>query len=284
MRAVQRGRWTFKGFVAALMMSLLLSSGTQAEERFITLASTLLTKNSGLLDELLPLFQKDSGIAVRVVAPGSTGQALRLAENGSVDVVLVHHRPSEEAFLAAGLGVRRDDVMYNDFLIVGPRNDPARARDSRDALQAFARIAKVNAVFVSRGDDSASHKLELSLWKDAGVDVGAAIGTWYRETGSGMAATLNIAMGYGGYALTDRGTWISLRNKGILQLIFEGDPRLNNQYGVMLVNPARYPNVKAADGQAFIDWLLSERGQQAIANYQIEGQQLYHPNAVRHGR
>jgi len=249
-----------------------------AADRFITVASTTSTENSGLFGYLFPLFQQDSGIAVRVVAVG-TGQAIALAQRGDADVLLVHHRPSEEQFVAEGFGVTRADVMYNDFVIVGPQADPAGIKGMTDAVTALAQIAVQRAPFVSRGDDSGTHKLELSLWNTTGVNVAAASGTWYRETGAGMGGTLNIASGLEAYSLTDRGTWVSFTNRGTLTLLVEGDPRLFNQYGVILVHPARHRHIKAKDGQAFIDWLLSDRGQQAIAAFRIAGQPAFFPNA-----
>jgi len=249
-----------------------------AEERFITLASTTSTQNSGLFDHILPTFQAQSGIEVRVVAVG-TGQALRLARNGDADVLFVHHKPSEEEFVAEGFGVARDDVMYNDFVIVGPRDDPAGLRGHGTATAAFKTIADAKALFASRGDDSGTHKKERGIWAEAMVDVDAASGSWYRETGSGMGATLNTAAGLGAYALTDRGTWISFKNKGDLEILVEGEKALFNQYGVILVNPERHPHVKAEDGQALIDWLVSKQGQDAIGSYVLDGQQLFFPNA-----
>jgi tungstate transport system substrate-binding protein len=251
-------------------------------ERFIIVASTTSTENSGLFGAILPLFQQDTGIAVRVVALG-TGQAIKAAERGDADVLLVHHRPSEEQFVAAGFGVKRSDVMYNDFVIVGPQADPAGIQGLLDVTKALAQIAAKAAPFASRGDDSGTHKLEAGLWKDAGVDVGKASGAWYRETGSGMGATLNTASAMGAYALTDRGTWISFKNKGELTILVQGEARLFNQYGVILVNVAKHPHIKADDGQAFIDWLLSDRGQQAIAAFTLEGQPLFFPNAKKSG-
>ena len=249
-----------------------------AAERFITVASTTSTENSGLFRYLLPLFQHDTGIEARVVAVG-TGQAMTLAQRGDADVLLVHHKPSEEQFVAGGFGVTRYDVMYNDFVLVGPQTDPAGVKGTTDVAAALAQIAARRAVFVSRGDDSGTHKLELSLWQTIGVDVAAASGTWYRETGAGMGGTLNIASGLEAYALTDRGTWLSFKNRGKLAMLVEGDSRLFNQYGVILVNPAKHKHIKARDGQAFIDWLLSDRGQQAIAAFRLEGEQAFFPNA-----
>ena len=268
------------GLIRLLALTLLVLAplSSQAQERFITLASTTSTENSGLFAYLLPQFQAHSGIQVRVVAVG-TGQAIKLAEKGDADVLLVHHRPSEEQFIANGFGVKRYDVMYNDFVIVGPHTDPAKIAGLKDAVQAFKLIANRQAGFVSRADDSGTHKQELALWNSAGVDAKAASGQWYRETGSGMGATLSTASELNAYTLTDRGTWASFKNKGQLQLQVEGDKSLFNPYGVMLVNPAKHPHVKAADGQAFIDWLISPDGQTAIANFKVDGQSLFFPNA-----
>ncbi|TCO78157.1 tungstate transport system substrate-binding protein [Plasticicumulans lactativorans] len=248
-----------------------------AEERFITVASTTSTEQSGLFGHLLPRFTAKTGIAVRVVAVG-TGQAIQIAERGDADVLFVHHTPSEEKFVADGFGVKRYPVMYNDFVIVGPKADPAAIRGGSDAVAAFAGIARAQAPFASRGDDSGTHKAELALWKAAAVDVKAASGQWYRETGSGMGPTLNTAAGLGAYALTDRGTWAAFKNRGELEVLLAGDPRLFNPYGIILVNPARHPHVKAADGQAFIDWVISPAGQQAIADYKVDGEPLFFPN------
>jgi tungstate transport system substrate-binding protein len=253
-----------------------------AAERFITVASTTSTENSGLFGFILPKFQQASGIEVRVVAVG-TGQAIKNAERGDADVLFVHHQPSEEQFVAQGFGVKRHDVMYNDYVLVGPQTDPAGIKGMKDTVAALAQIAATAAPFVSRGDDSGTHKLELSLWEVAGIDVKKASGSWYREAGSGMGATLNAASGLDGYTMSDRGTWISFKNKGRLAIVVEGEPRLFNQYGVILVNPAKHAHVKAKDGQAFIDWLVSEQGQKAIADFQVEGQQLFFPNAKQGG-
>jgi tungstate transport system substrate-binding protein len=265
--------------VACLMADTFIA---RAAERFITVASTTSTENSGLFRHLLPLFQQDTGIEVRVVAVG-TGQAIELAQRGDADVLFVHHKPSEEKFVAEGFGVARFDVMYNDFVVVGPHTDPAGVKGMTDVAAALAQVAAKQAIFVSRGDNSGTHKLELSLWQAAGVNVSAASGTWYREVGAGMGATLNTASGLGAYSLTDRGTWISFKNRGNLAILIEGDSRLFNQYGVMLVNPKKHPHVKASDGQAFIDWLLSDKGQQAIAAFHIEGEQAFFPNARKTG-
>ena len=271
----------FYGLIAAsLGLALLSTAPAQAEDRFIIVQSTSSTQNSGLFDELLPKFSEKTGIEVRVVAVG-TGQAIKNAENGDGDVLLVHAKPAEERFVADGWGVERFDVMYNDFVVVGPSSDPAGIKGSNDAVDSFRKIAAAGAPFASRGDDSGTHKAELSLWQEAGVDVAAADGGWYRETGSGMGATLNTAAGMGAYALTDRATWISFKNKGDLEIVTEGDDRLFNQYGVILVNPEKHSAVKAEEGQAFIDWLIGPDGQQAIADFKIEGQQLFFPNADR---
>ena len=261
---------------AALVVRL--PSTLQAEDNFIIVQSTTSTQNSGLFDHILPLFTKKTGIEVRVVAVG-TGQALKNAENGDGDVVLVHSKPDEEKFVADGFGVKRYDVMYNDFVIIGPASDPAKIGGLKDAVQAFKQIAETESPFASRADDSGTHKAELKVWQDAGLDPKAASGTWYLETGSGMGATISLAVGKGAYALTDRGTWLSYANKDDFKVLVEGDPKLFNQYGVMLVDPAKHPNVKAKQGQAFIDWLTGPEGQAAIASYKIDGQQLFFPNA-----
>ena len=264
--------------LAVVLASLALSGNSQAEERFIVLASTTSTENSGLYAHLLPIFTAKTGIEVRVVAKG-TGQAIRMAERGDADVLLVHHTPSEENFVAAGYGLRRDNVMYNDYVLIGAADDPAGIKGSQDTREALGKIAIAEAPFLSRGDDSGTHKKEISLWQMTGVDVAAASGTWYRETGTGMGATLNTASAMNAYSITDRSTWLSFRNKGELTLLYEGDPPLFNQYGVILVNPKRHPHTKAADGQAFIDWLLSNEGQSAIDAYQLNAEQLFFSNA-----
>jgi tungstate transport system substrate-binding protein len=241
---------------------------------YITVASTTSTEQSGLFKYLLPIADKALGFDIHVVAVG-TGQALDMGRRGDADVVFVHDKAAEERFLAEGWGVKRYDVMYNDFIVVGPQSDPAHAR-ARDVVAAFRRIAAAEAPFLSRADKSGTNAAELRYWKMAGIQPG---GTWYRETGSGMGPTLNTASAMDGYTLADRGTWLSFRNRGELAVLVEGDDRLFNQYGVMLVNPAKHPHVKAAMGQAFIDWLVSPAGQEAIAGYRIEGQQLFFPNA-----
>ena len=247
---------------------------------FIVVQSTTSTRNSGLLDHLLPRFTAESGIEVRVVAVG-TGQALRNARNGDADVLLVHAKPAEEAFVAAGFGVERFDLMYNDFVIVGPASDPAGVAGADDAVASLVAIARAGAAFASRGDDSGTHRKELELWSETEVDTASASGGWYRETGSGMGATLNAAVGMNAYTLTDRATWIAFGNKGDFAIHVEGDARLFNQYGVILVNPRMHPHVKAAAGRAFIDWMLGPEGQSAIASFRIGDQQPFFPNAGR---
>jgi len=267
----------FKTLLALALAAIALPAAGQAEEKFITVASTTSTENSGLFGYLLPAFTQQTGIEVRVVAVG-TGQALKLGERGDADVVFVHDRPAELKFLAAGFGVGRREVMYNDFVIVGPKSDPAGITGTADAIAAFKKIAAAKAVFLSRGDNSGTNAEELRLWADAGIDVKKDGGGWYRDTGSGMGATLNTAAGIGGYTFTDRGTWLSFKNRADLVIVAEGDKRLFNQYGVMLVNPARHPTVKREWGQAFIDWLTSPEGQRTIAGYKINGEQLFFPN------
>ena len=266
------------GLFGFVLCGIAIAGLAMAEDRYITLASTTSTENSGLFDHLLPQFTKATGIDVRVVAVG-TGQALGLARRGDADVLLVHHRPSEEAFVAEGAGVERFDVMFNDFVIAGPADDPAGLRGLGDAAEALSRLAAAGSVFVSRGDDSGTHKKELDLWQAAGFDPAASGDPWYRETGSGMGAALNTASGLSAYVLTDRATWISFANKGDLEILVEGDVRLANPYGVILVNPDRHPHVKAAMGRDFIDWLLSDTGQAAIAAFKVDDQQLFFPNA-----
>ncbi len=270
--------------IPLMLAGLALAAGLNAvdpaaaDDRFIIVQSTTSTQDSGLLDAILPAFTEATGIAVRVVAVG-TGQAIKNARNGDGDVLLVHAKKDEEAFVADGEGVQRFDVMYNDFVLVGPSADPAGIGGGKDAVAALQAIAAKAAPFVSRGDDSGTHKKEQALWQAAGIDVAAASGGWYRETGSGMGPTLNTALGMQAYALTDRATWLSYLNQQDFRILVEGDPRLFNQYGVILVSPAHHPTVKAADGQAFIDWLLGPDGQAAIAGYRINGQPLFTPNA-----
>ena len=247
-------------------------------EPSIIVQSTTSTANSGLYDHLLPAFERDRDIKVRVVAVG-TGQAIRNARNCDGDVLLVHAKSAEEAFVAEGFGVRRFDLMYNDFVLVGPKFDPAAIIGKTSISEALVQISRAAVPFASRGDDSGTHKKEQSLWGVAGVDAEAWSGKWYRSTGSGMGATLNIATGMGAYTLTDRATWISFKNKGDFVVAVEGDENLFNQYGVILVNKEKCPDVKSTEGQAFIDWLLSPEGQELIGSYRIGGQQLFFPNA-----
>lgn len=249
-----------------------------ADRSFIIVQSTTSTQNSGLFDAILPAFQTKTGIEVRVVAVG-TGQALKNGRNGDGDVLLVHARAAEDRFIAQGFGIERRDVMYNDFVIIGPPEDPGGVKGMQDAPAALAKIAGAKALFVSRGDNSGTHIKERSLWKASGVDPAGASGTWYREAGSGMGATLNTAVGMGAYTLTDRATWISFRNRRDFRVLVEGDKRLFNPYGVMLVNPKRHPHVNAAGGRAFIAWLTSAAGQAAIAAYKVSGIQLFYPSA-----
>ena len=250
----------------------------RAQEKFIVVASTTSTEQSGLFSHLLPAFEKDTGILVRVVAVG-TGQALDIGRRGDADVVLVHDRVAEEKFMAEGEGVRRYPVMYNDFVLIGPKQDPAKAAGGKDILAALKKIEAAKAPFVSRGDRSGTHAAELRYWKDAGIDLDKAKGPWYRDTGSGMGTALNTASSMNAYILADRGTWLSFRNRGDLAILVEGDKRLFNQYGVMLVNPAKHPNVKRDLGRQFVDWLISRKGQDTIAAYKIDGEQLFFPNA-----
>jgi tungstate transport system substrate-binding protein len=263
-----------------LLLFSLLVANVQAQDKFITIASTTSTEQSGLFKHLLPVFEKKSGIQVRVVALG-TGQVLDMARRGDADVVFVHDKDAEEKFVAEGFGVKRFEVMYNDFVLVGPKSDTAKVAGGKDILVAYKKIADSKSPFASRGDKSGTHAAEQRLWKGAGVDPQSGKGTWYRETGSGMGPTLNIASAMNAYAFTDRGTWLSFNNRGDLAIMVEGDQRLFNQYGVMLVNPARHAHVKKEFGQAFVDWLASAEGQQTIADYKMGGESLFKPNAKR---
>ena len=264
--------------LAATMAAALLGTPTLAADESIIVQSTTSTQNSGLFNELLPKFEKDTGIKVNVVAVG-TGQAIKNAQNCDGDVLFVHSKPDEVKFVENGHGLKRHDVMYNDFVIIGPKSDPAGVSGMKDVSAALKKIAEASAPFASRGDNSGTHKAELRLWQDAGVDPTQASGTWYRETGSGMGATLNAAAGMGAYALADRGTWISFKNKADMDIVVEGDDKLFNQYGVIAVNPAKCPSVKADAARKFVDWVISPEGQKAIADYKIEGEQLFFPNA-----
>ena len=269
-----------RSFVALILM--LCALAVNAQERFITVASTTSTEQSGLFGYLLPIFQEKSGIQVRVVALG-TGQALDLARRGDADVVFVHAKAAEEKFLAEGEGVKRYPVMYNDFVLIGPKSDPAGIAGGKDILEALKRIRTAQAPFVSRGDRSGTHMAELALWQDAGIDLDKSKGPWYRDTGQGMGPALNTASSMNAYLLADRGTWLAFKNRGELTILVEGDKRLFNQYGVMLVNPEKHPTVKKELGQTFVDWLVSPDGQKAIAGYKIGGEQLFYPDADRPG-
>ena len=249
-----------------------------AQQRFITVASTTSTEQSGLFRHLLPIFEKKTGIQVRVVALG-TGQALDMARRGDADVVFVHAKPLEEKFVAEGFGVTRLEVMYNDFVLVGPKSDPARVAGGKDVLEAFRKVKAAQAPFVSRGDKSGTHFAELEIWKAAGTDIAKDKGPWYRDTGQGMGPALNTAAGMNAYILADRGTWLSFKNRAGLAVVLEGDARLLNQYGIILVNPAKHAAVKKDIGQTFIAWMVSAEGQKAIAEYTIGGEQLFFPNA-----
>lgn len=265
--------------LATLFMSvLLMPPETSAQQKFITVASTTSTEQSGLFKHLLPIFEKRTAIQVRVVALG-TGQALDLARRGDADVVFVHAKEAEEKFIAEGYGVKRLPVMYNDFVLLGPKADPARIAASKDTLDALRKIKAAGAAFVSRGDRSGTHIAELSLWKQAGIDIGADKGRWYREVGQGMGPALNTAASMNAYILADRGTWIAFRNRGELTLLVAGDKRLFNQYGVILVNAAKHPHIKKDMGQQFVHWIISAEGQRAIGEYKIGGEQLFFPNA-----
>ncbi len=261
-----------------LALGVLAAPATRAETPFILVASTSSTQNSGLFDHILPIFEEASGIEVRVLAVG-TGQALRLARNGDTDVLFVHHKPSEERFVADGFGVRRYDVMYNEFLLVGPADDPAKIADMTGAGAAMARIAEARAPFVSRGDDSGTHKRELALWRAAGLDVGENDSSWYREAGGGMGATLNTAAAMSAYTLADSGTWLNFNNRQGLTALLRGDPVLFNPYGVILVSQDKHSHVKSELGQRFINWLISPAGQEAIGSFTINGEQAFTPDA-----
>jgi tungstate transport system substrate-binding protein len=267
-----------RSFLLALLGALISASSIAwAEAPFITVSSTTSTEQSGLFDTLLPAFTRQTGIEVHVVAVG-TGQALKIGEKGDADVVFVHDTPSELKFVADGWGVDRREVMYNDFILVGPKSDPAHVARGKDVVTAFRAIAAAQAIFASRGDDSGTNKAELRLWQDAGIDPKATRAVWYKDTGSGMGETLNTSAASDAYTLADRGTWLSFKNRQNLTILVEGDKLLFNQYGVMLVNPERHPHVKEALGRRFVDWVTSSDGQQTIAGYKINDQQLFFPN------
>ncbi|MTI10670.1 substrate-binding domain-containing protein [Curvivirga aplysinae] len=262
----------------ALIMTSTLSLAA-ADKDTIILASTTSTQNSGLFDHILPKFEEASGTKVNVVAVG-TGAALKLARNGDADVLMVHHKKSEEQFVTDGYGVERFDLMHNDFVIIGPESDEANLSQMKSVTDALKAIVLSNKIFVSRGDDSGTHKREIELWQLANIAEDQKNTKWYREAGAGMGATLNVAIGMNAYTLTDRATWVSFKNKQSHKILFEGDPNLFNQYGIILVNPEKFPHIKAQAGQKFIDWMLSKQGQKAIASYKLEGQQLFTPDAI----
>jgi len=268
--------------VAVVLGAIVFVSPGYAQDKSIVVASTTSTQDSGLFEYLLPLFKKKTGITVKVVAQG-TGQALDTGRRGDADVVFVHAKSAEEKFLAEGQGVKRYPVMYNDFVLIGPKTDPAGIKGMKDVAKAFQTIKAKQAPFISRGDRSGTNIAELKLWKDAGIDIDKDKGPWYKSIGQGMGAALNTANAGNAYVLSDRGTWIHFKNKGDLQILVEGDKRMFNQYGVMLVNPAKHPSVKKDLGQQFIDYLISPEGQKDIANYKINGEQLFYPNATDHG-
>ena len=262
----------------AATAALVFTGPAVAQEKSIVVASTTSTQDSGLFGHILPMFKAKTGIDVKVVAQG-TGQALDTGRRGDADVVFVHAKPAEEKFLAEGFGVKRYPVMYNDFILAGPKGDPAGIKGTKDIVAALKAIKAKGADFISRGDKSGTHQAELKLWKAAGIDIASDKGPWYKEIGQGMGAALNTASAANAYVLADRGTWLSFKNRGDLVIAVAGDKRLFNQYGVMLVNPAKHPTVKKDLGQQFIDWLVSSEGQQAIADYKINGEQLFYPNA-----
>ncbi len=269
-----------KKLTLAICVSFLSLTTTHADEKTIILQSTTSTQNSGLFDYILPIFTKDTGIKVNVVAVG-TGQALKNGQNGDGDVLLVHAKSAEEKFVSEGYGAKRFDVMYNDFVIVGPDSDPAEVGSAGSVVEALTKIAGTNSVFASRGDDSGTSKKELKLWARAGINAKNSSGTWYRETGSGMGATLNVAAGMNAYTLTDRATWIAFKNKQNLRIVNQGDAMLFNQYGIIMVSPKRHAHVKVAAAQTFIDWITGSRGQAAISSYKLDGKQLFFQNANR---
>lgn len=270
---------TRRGFFL-LATAIVLASATvaTAQDKSIVVSSTTSTQDSGLFGHILPLFKAKTGIDVKVVSQG-TGQALDTGRRGDADVVFVHAKSAEEKFLAEGEGVKRYPVMYNDFVLIGPKGDPAGIKGMKDVAKALQVIKDQQADFISRGDRSGTHIAEINLWNGSGIDIDKEKGPWYKSVGQGMGAALNTANASNAYVLSDRGTWLSFKNKGDLQILVEGDKRLFNQYGVMLVNPAKHPNVKKDLGQQFIDWLVSPEGQKAIADYKINGEQLFYPNA-----
>lgn len=273
-------RRTFLGLVLGTITTLAIQA--HAQERFIVVSSTTSTTDSGLFNHILPLFKAKTGIDVRVVSQG-TGQALDTGRRGDADVVFVHAKAQEDKFVADGFGIERKPVMYNDFVLIGPKADPAGIKGSKDIVAALKSVQSKQAPFISRGDKSGTHAAELALWKTAGVDIEQTKGPWYRDIGQGMGAALNTASATNAYVLSDRATWLNFKNRGDLEIVVEGDKRLFNQYGVILVNPAKHSHVKAKDGQAFIDWLISPEGQKAISDYKINGEVLFFPNATQPG-
>lgn len=275
---------TTRRIFIALAAAGLIAATTPAlaQDKSIVVSSTTSTTDSGLFNHLLPLFKKKTGIDVKVVSQG-TGQALDTGRRGDSDVVFVHARAQEEKFVADGYGVKRHPVMYNDFILIGPKSDPAGVKGGKDITAALKKIKDKGAPFISRGDKSGTHSAELRLWKAADIDIAKDKGDWYKEIGQGMGAALNTASGSNAYVLADRGTWLSFKNRGDLVIVVEGDSKLFNQYGLILVNPEKHKNVKKAEGQAFIDWLISPEGQKAIADYKVNGQQLFFPNATAQG-
>ena len=267
-------------YSTCIFLGVILSCSQLLAAEYIIIQSTTSTRNSGLLEAILPQFTQETGFQARVVSVG-TGQALRNAQNGDGDVLLVHAKDAEIEFVAQGWGLARYDVMYNDFLIAGPHSDPAGIAGGKNAVEAFEKIANSKSVFVSRGDDSGTHKAELRLWNETEIDLISASGSWYRETGSGMGATLNMATSVGAYVMTDRATWLSFANRGNLQVLIEGDDRLFNQYGVIAVNPERHPRINAAGAKAFVNWITGAQGQAAIGQYTLDGKALFFPNATR---
>ena len=266
-------------YSTCIFLGVILSCSQLLAAEYIIIQSTTSTRNSGLLEAILPQFTQETGFQARVVSVG-TGQALRNAQNGDGDVLLVHAKDAEIEFVAQGWGLARYDVMYNDFLIAGPHSDPAGIAGGKNAVEALEKVANSKSVFVSRGDDSGTHKAELRLWSETDVDLKSASGSWYRETGSGMGATLNMATSVGAYVMTDRATWLSFANRGNLQVLIEGDDRLFNQYGVIAVNPERHPRINAAGAKAFVNWITGAQGQAAIGQYTLDGKALFFPNAT----
>ncbi|MEE2698966.1 MAG: substrate-binding domain-containing protein [Pseudomonadota bacterium] len=262
------------------LITLGFSNPVHSIEKYITLVGTTSTESSGLYDKILPIFEEKTGIQVRVISVG-TGRAINIAKKGDADVLLVHHRKSEEEFITKGFGVKRYDVMYNDFIIVGPKSDPANISNLKDVVEGLTRIASTKNLFVSRGDNSGTHKKELEIWELAGIDVSKNNGIWYRESGSGMGTTLNITAAIPAYTICDRGTWLNFKNRGDLQLLLEKDVILANPYGVILVNPKLHPHIKAEMGQTFIDWIIGKDGQIAISSFRVNGKQGFFPNAKK---